>query len=497
MDRFGDDLCEVIVDYLPIGDKLRYECISKQFKRLLFNRHRVLVLSETSLTGFDDNVDTISQVLTTSREYKRLFNIEIHLFRQLVAKLPWIQVLVIDNYCIIDGNVLRAIGDNCRHLRRFVCTSIKCMDISDEDLRYFGQQVSATLRSLQFDCLQDFQLNLILRLTRNSIRSVNIQNNNFIVSNDFVFLDFHPASDSRDGNHISQLCPKLDTIYITCYSVEDLKRFADYYSQNIRKIEIKFVSNYMLGDVMNAGLKQLSRFVNLQSLTLLIYNYQKGFIAPIDEGLRMIGTNCPKLEHFVCEMTKNLISGQLFQVLSPFCALKTCKISTTYEIYDTRDPYGTVAQLAHCKHLKHITLYLKYLSDKHLSHIHLSLPHLQTFKVNTSNGFIGDKTLESLAQLPRLTTVEISGTSPALINITDEGVCPLVIKCPLLRQLCLFCKTSVGKQSVDQFISIARKYPKNIYKYFYECNHDLCSEIPINYELTGHPVPQNLQIFQI
>ena len=43
--RFGDDLCEEILQYLSISDCLRCECVSKQFKRNVFQRQYKLNLS--------------------------------------------------------------------------------------------------------------------------------------------------------------------------------------------------------------------------------------------------------------------------------------------------------------------------------------------------------------------------------------------------------------------------------------------------------------------
>src|SRR5882672_7371031 len=37
-DRFGDDLCSVLLSYLPVDHKLRFECLSTQWQRLVFSR---------------------------------------------------------------------------------------------------------------------------------------------------------------------------------------------------------------------------------------------------------------------------------------------------------------------------------------------------------------------------------------------------------------------------------------------------------------------------
>ncbi|CAG2103259.1 unnamed protein product [Medioppia subpectinata] len=36
MDRFGDDMCALILSYLSFDDRFRYECVSKQFQRTVF-----------------------------------------------------------------------------------------------------------------------------------------------------------------------------------------------------------------------------------------------------------------------------------------------------------------------------------------------------------------------------------------------------------------------------------------------------------------------------
>ena len=44
-DRFGDDLTELIVSYLWFEDKVRLECVSKQWRRLIYNKQFVIEFS--------------------------------------------------------------------------------------------------------------------------------------------------------------------------------------------------------------------------------------------------------------------------------------------------------------------------------------------------------------------------------------------------------------------------------------------------------------------
>ncbi|CAG2165666.1 unnamed protein product [Oppiella nova] len=45
IDRFGDDLCEVLLSYLSFEDRFRCECLSKQCQRVIFTTQSELLLT--------------------------------------------------------------------------------------------------------------------------------------------------------------------------------------------------------------------------------------------------------------------------------------------------------------------------------------------------------------------------------------------------------------------------------------------------------------------
>jgi hypothetical protein len=45
-ERFGDDLCELLLSYLSISDKIHFDCVSKQWQRLVFNKQKILISSD-------------------------------------------------------------------------------------------------------------------------------------------------------------------------------------------------------------------------------------------------------------------------------------------------------------------------------------------------------------------------------------------------------------------------------------------------------------------
>ena len=56
-DRIDDNFFELIISYLPIKDKLRYESVSKRFQRLEFKKQNILRISceEDSVDNLNEN----------------------------------------------------------------------------------------------------------------------------------------------------------------------------------------------------------------------------------------------------------------------------------------------------------------------------------------------------------------------------------------------------------------------------------------------------------
>ena len=51
-DRICDDLSEVLLQFLPLDDKLRLECVSKQFQRTVFQKQFPITLQKTFVEKF-------------------------------------------------------------------------------------------------------------------------------------------------------------------------------------------------------------------------------------------------------------------------------------------------------------------------------------------------------------------------------------------------------------------------------------------------------------
>ena len=64
MDRFGDDLTEEVLQYLKFNDKVRLECVSKQWKRCVFEKQSVIkILDEKTFKSLVKKIPIIKKVI--------------------------------------------------------------------------------------------------------------------------------------------------------------------------------------------------------------------------------------------------------------------------------------------------------------------------------------------------------------------------------------------------------------------------------------------------
>jgi len=62
--RICDDLCEVLLSYLSFEDKIRFECVSKQWQKLIYNKQYILEVNETS----DKSQNSLNSLLKERKE---------------------------------------------------------------------------------------------------------------------------------------------------------------------------------------------------------------------------------------------------------------------------------------------------------------------------------------------------------------------------------------------------------------------------------------------
>ena len=138
MDRFGDDLTEEVLQYLTFTDKVRLECVSKQWKRCVFQKEfdielcksvRKRPLASKFLIGLYDKKRQL--------DYKSL--------KSLLEKFPNIIEVRLGSKVKISGarEELSLIGQYCHHIRSMTFISHGIKDLK------FGKKYGHKLEELR------------------------------------------------------------------------------------------------------------------------------------------------------------------------------------------------------------------------------------------------------------------------------------------------------------------------------------------------------------
>ena len=95
-DRFCDDLCEEILQYLSLEDKLRLNCVSKQFHRILFKKQYELYIP---MRGLEERKIFSNKEYFGFRRVHNYYNFEdqsLDSFKALLKKCPNITSIELD-----------------------------------------------------------------------------------------------------------------------------------------------------------------------------------------------------------------------------------------------------------------------------------------------------------------------------------------------------------------------------------------------------------------
>ena len=106
MDRLGDDLTELILQYMTFEDKIRLECVSKQWRRLVFNKQFGLCLQSSTMFGPNNALNKYCELESVLKKCPNITDVKITI--------------------IINSSVLSLIGRFCPHIRSFAYCPESC-----------------------------------------------------------------------------------------------------------------------------------------------------------------------------------------------------------------------------------------------------------------------------------------------------------------------------------------------------------------------------------
>ena len=388
-DRFGDDLNEEILQYLTFEDKIRLECVSKQWQRCVFKKQYVIEIRK----GFKPTQDSLDKLSRRSIIYLlcNICEIRVKTFESVLKKCP--NIIKVNIQLKVNSKVLSLIGQYCHHIR-----SLKLSDISFKDVTFFRDNG----HKLEELILMAGNFGQIYKYCPN-VKKVFAYNLSWFSE----VSEILPNNVEQINTKWNESCFSIeaDNIFTDCYQLEIL---ADKCSQTLKILNIRFLctepEKQKISVVSKESIKEwidcITRFENLQSLTLGFYYLN--ITEPIDDCLSLIGQKCNKLLKLDVTIGYSVaISEKLLDVFSEFKAIKKLKIFAWNKVLP-----GSVKCFKHCKQLNELDIKCNDISEDFFANIASFVPKLKSLKISPSFSRYSDsciKPFDSMENIEKVT----------------------------------------------------------------------------------------------
>jgi hypothetical protein len=139
-DRFGDDFCELILSYLCLEDKMRFECLNSQWNRCIFNR--VYEIDYPLERIFPWNFDEKQKIIIS---------------KKFLKKCKFVRKLKISPVC--HNEILKLVSDNCRYIEFIDTRFDNLKPIRRDILNSFAKNCGPKLRYIKISELSEDSFN--------------------------------------------------------------------------------------------------------------------------------------------------------------------------------------------------------------------------------------------------------------------------------------------------------------------------------------------------
>ena len=406
-DRFCDDLCEEILQYLSLEDKLRLQCVSKQFQRTVFQRQYELRIEVRGQKKY---------LINRIRSDDNLIEVQsLGSIKAVLKKCPNITSIFLDGmeYHYEVNEVFRIIIENCNNLNEINVLR----DISDSNLQEFYRKFGPKIKCLQIS--KELDLN----------RFPNIEK---------VIINYVP-----DESIIAQLkLAKLKQLEIVFNKEHMLQTIIDTFP-TLTHLQVVINSS---GPEKTKRLKNISNLKHLIHLKLRIQFVENNdTICDLLKQMANICQNLKSIEFLFYINDKNSNIRQLLPQLKPFPALKRLSLDLILidnEVEDNIDVnqlfsfelfkgFSNITHLTLCFAIP-LSLILK---ESTLKEIDINLPKLKYLEIN--NKF--DTTPEGVTQmadilsrLSRLETLKLKFKSGVVFEPIKDKI---IEKCEEIKEI--------------------------------------------------------------
>ena len=366
-DRFCDDLCEDILQFMPIEDKFRYECVSKQFQRTVFVKQYSL------------NVEVVSK----TRDYS-LFEMHLKSIESVLKKCPNIQQIdarSAPNY-EMHKNIIQLITKYCNHLIEYNGYLIHS---NEEEFKEYHQKFRSKLKE-------------------GIIASPYL--NNFVLFPNLQTLSQEPDVDLDDILQLNSRQVKRLEFYV--YEEEEYK-----VPEVLQKFkEIRRLSLHLYTDseesVFNA-LKESAVLQNLIELKYITTGVQNGnqFL----DSLKYLAKKFPKLKSIEIKSVSLKDLKQQLCALKAFPSLKRLDLELIFLKYQYMNEFS-LKPFQELQNITHLSLGFtdRPLDEEILTDIDIYLPKLQYLLIKSEIITYEEgvtQMAESLSRLSSLHTINL------------------------------------------------------------------------------------------
>lgn len=444
-DRFGDDLTELILDYLPLEEKLKFECVCSQWRRLIFNKElRFELLRHKFKCGHKQ------LFLRSFVHQNQTYELDPTILLSLMKKLKSLTEMAIDYNVKCDENVLKAFcqlaNTSLKNLKSIECRIKE--DINSQALREFSQMFGKKLNNISISGLSEQSLSEVLTFFGPNLKRIDLKQNlrSILMTNQIPFF-------------------KLEKVLLTNPSTHDFEKFVHIFGNQLKQLSLSFDQHYKHN--INQTLKYVSKLANLQVLRLdseLFYLKQNDLAINeqhiIDESLQLIGRKCLHLRSVDICIFGDLISDGFLKIFGKcFHCLERLDLALWdigNKFFQTLNCFGFQSQNG--RYLTKLNLMFEQLCDDHLKDIHLFLPNLKAIKLN-SDEHLTDQCLRHLSQLNHLRTVVLEGN--ILVEyLTIDGIIEFITSCPSIQILDVEFENDFNEVGYDVFKVIAVMRPQ-------------------------------------
>src|SRR5882762_2421089 len=126
-DRYGDDLCGLLLNFLQPADKLRYECVSKQWQRTIYDNE-----SKVALTLSRKNTTRYEILKTLKNKFKYVRSVEVHLTSGIKSTLSFVRSCRLLNEIVVYGYGFNTAMWLCTEFFKMIPKNVKQIRLMDE-----------------------------------------------------------------------------------------------------------------------------------------------------------------------------------------------------------------------------------------------------------------------------------------------------------------------------------------------------------------------------